>query len=91
MPKPPPKQGSNRTGTKNSPIAGKPGLKPRIMDWEKIGKMFAIGCTITEVCNIEQLSHEWLTTLCERDNECTMREFVDKHRDRGKLSLRRAQ
>jgi hypothetical protein len=91
MPKPPPRQGSNRTGVKAKPGAGKPGLKPRIMDWEKIGKMFSLGCTIGEVCNIEMLSDDWLRTLCERDNNCTLSDFVAKHRDKGKVSLRRAQ
>ncbi len=91
MAKKPPKQGSNRTGTKNSPSAGKPGFKPRIIDWERIGELASIQCTTKEICAVEKISYEWLDTLCERDNGIKLGDFIDQNKKRGHESLRRAQ
>lgn len=87
----PVKQGSNRTGVKSGPNAKKPGPPTRVFDWKKIANMFAIGCNMEEVANVENCSSDWLRTICERDNGMTLQQFMMKHRDTGKLSLRRAQ
>lgn len=87
----PVKQGSNRTGVKSGPDAQKPGKPARVFDWTKIANMFAIGCNMEEVANVEGVGSDWLRMICERDNGMTLKQFMMKHRDTGKLSLRRAQ
>jgi len=91
MPKPPPKPGSNRTGTKNGPNARKPGPEVRAMDWERISKMAAMQCTIEEICAVEGISREWLTMLCEREHSMKIGPYVESYRYQGRVSLRRAQ
>lgn len=85
------KQGSNRANIKAGPNAKKPGPPTRVFDWTKIANMFAIGCNMEEVANVEGCSSDWLRMICERDNGMTLKQFMMKHRDTGKLSLRRAQ
>lgn len=87
----PVKPGSNRTGIPSRPDAKKTGPKPRTYDWQKIANMFAIGCNMEEVANVEGISSDYLRIACERENHMTLKQFMMKHRDTGKLSLRRAQ
>ena len=82
---------ANRTGIPNGPNAKKPGPVVRKMDWERIGNMASIQCTITEIAAIEGIGHDWLAILCERDNGVKLGEFIEQHRRRGHESLRRAQ
>ena len=91
MPKPPPRQGSNRTGTKNGANAGKPGFPARPIDWEKIGKLASIFCTITEICAIEGISDETLAKRCVKEHGIKLGEWIDQHRGKGRASIRRAQ
>jgi len=85
------KQGSNRTGTRNKEGGKKTGPPERVFDWRRIGNMFSIGCTMSEVAHIENVCVSWLKEICERVNDCTLQQFMMQHRDTGKLSLRRAQ
>lgn len=86
-----PKQGSNRTGSKNGPHAGKPGPQVRAMDWERIATLSKMQCTMAEICAVEGISREWLDVLCEREQGMKIGEYVEQFRDHGKVALRRAQ
>jgi hypothetical protein len=104
MPKPPPddgrteispltgarvKPGSNRTGTKNSPTAGKPGRKPMPIDWNHVGILAGLHATQDEIAGYLNISKTQLTLRyeIEHDGE-TLGDFIRSKRDGGKAKLR---
>jgi len=91
MPKQPPKQGSNRTGIKNGPNAKTPGFATRPIDWDKVGKLASIFCTVVEICAIEGISDETLAKRCVKEHGIKLGEWLEQHRGKGRASIRRAQ
>ena len=89
--KPNPNGKSNRAGIKNSPNAGKTGFPARPIDWDKVGKLASIFCTINEICAIEGISDETLSKRCVKEHGIKLGEWIDQHRGKGRASIRRAQ
>lgn len=89
MPKPPPKQGSNRTGIKSGPNAKNthPTVKP--IDWNQVGILAGLHATQDEIAGYLNISKTQLTTRfeVEHDGE-TLGDFIRSKRDGGKAKLR---
>lgn len=53
--------------------------------------MAIIQCTTEEVCAVLGGAPNAIYDNCVRDNGCTLGEYLDRYRELGKMSLRRAQ
>lgn len=69
----------------------KTGPPKMTFNWEQVGEMFGIQCTITEVCGVLGCCYDTLAKACLADNGFTIAELKESKTSDGKRSLRKAQ
>lgn len=61
------------------------------IDWEMIARMSAYQCSGPEISGMLDISLETLGKKAKKEHGCTFGEFMQKHRGKGKIKLRRLQ
>jgi len=63
----------------------------KIIDWDAIGRMAQVMCTDDDIATITHTSLYCLKTRCVTDNGCKFGEFIARHQQQGKASVRKVQ
>ncbi len=66
-----------------------PPSKP--VDWDVVGKLAQIQCTIPEIAFVVKVSRKTLYDSCVRTQGCILEDFLEKYKAGGRASLRRWQ
>ena len=72
----------------NNHKAGRPRKE---IDWDLIGQLAAIFCTEEEIAFVLKCAAQTLLNHCIRTQGCTFEDYLEKHRGKGRVSLRRKQ
>jgi hypothetical protein len=75
----------------NKSHPGKAGRKPIPIDWNLVSQLCHIQCTGPEISAVTNIDEDTFTNRCKTDNGCEFSEYIKKHSQNGKASLRRAQ
>lgn len=72
-------------------IPKKMGRPRKEIDWDKAINLAKLQCTEEEIASVFDVSISTLLEASKRENSCTFKEFLQRYKNIGRTSLRRAQ
>lgn len=70
---------------------GRPKIQIKEDDWKQVQKLAKMQCTAKEIAAFTEVSEDTWLRRCKADYGLTFADYIKKHAEGGKASLRRAQ